>query len=112
MIYKDDLQRVYAVIEREQNWMKITYNDAEWDANDCDLLVKAPSCFCLAGAFLHVRFPDDHGYVFKMSRELDEFASSFGMDTNELFEFNDSHAHAEVLALLKSAIDRAPVRPS
>ena len=26
-------------------------------------------------------------------------------------DFNDSHTHAEVLQLLRDAIDRAPVRP-
>lgn len=104
-IYRDQLEAVYRLIEKPENWQKELYAD--------DLLT--PKCFCLAGAFRHINEADgvqlDHD-----ATDL-EFSFALGLAPGEarhpfelVFEFNDSHTHPEVLALLQSAINRAPVR--
>ena len=111
-IYRDDLERVYALIEKPEAWQKKSYTNAVWKEDGS--LEKRPTCFCLAGAYLEVVEPENDGYVLKMSHYLDDLAGAMGFDygdTPALFDFNDTHTHAEVLALLKSAIERAPVRP-
>jgi hypothetical protein len=95
VIYKDDLQRVYALIEDEKRWTQDVYardkHDNPVDVFNRDLAV----CWCLEGAFLHL------GIRGNIDKELCVNVPSF----------NDSHTHSEVLALLKSAIERATVRP-
>lgn len=97
MIYKDDLQRVYALIERPEAW---TQEVSARDANGAEIEVDSDAAcsFCIDGAFIKCG--------------LDNFASeaALGLPQHHTPEFNDSHTHSEVLALLRAAIDRAPVR--
>lgn len=114
MIYKDQLEAVYRLIEKPENWTQEYYaRDAagepictdDGEANDEPSVAKsdAAACWCIWGA----------AYKCGITEQLDgEFVRALGFksvcDPNE---FNDSHTHGEVLELLKSAIERAPVRP-
>lgn len=94
-IFRDDLERVYALLEDPKRWTQGKYarNAAEEETNiDDDDAV----CWCLDGAVMRcgLRNPEAWG--------------ALGVN---LIAFNDNHTHPEVLALLKSAIERAPVRP-
>lgn len=95
-IYRKDLERVLALIERPEAWCQ---NEAACDANGeyespkSDKAVK----WCIDGAFIRC------GLDFTRS----EFV--LGLPRNGTPEFNDTHTHAEVLALLRAAIERAPV---
>jgi hypothetical protein len=105
-IYKDQLEAVYRLIEKPENWTQGAYarsangaldrhGDDEWVAED------AAACqWCLLGAGIKcgIDVGDMYDKLFPLAREAPH-------------EFNDNHTHAEVLALLKSAIDRAPERP-
>lgn len=113
-IYKDQLEAVYKLIERPENWQQRSYNNAVWNEGaQGDLwLQKAPTCFCLAGAIQQVTAPNQLLNIFQQSLAHTSLSKALGFkEPTELFDFNDTHTHAEVLALLASAIERAPVRP-
>jgi hypothetical protein len=108
-IYKKDLERVYKLIEEPE---ASTHHVAARDAHGNVIHPKSQvaTCWCVIGAFEKARvsngweiptialFPDAD---IKILSELGGGAA----------EFNDTHTHAEVLQLLKDAIERAPVRP-
>jgi hypothetical protein len=100
-IYKDQLQAVYRLIEKPENW---TQGDAARgrSGNSVNSNGKYAVCWCLLGAAWRV-----NGKV--EERVMDDMESALGVDS--VADFNDNHTHAEVLALLQSAIDRAPERP-
>jgi hypothetical protein len=101
VIYRDQLEAVYRLIEKPENWTQ------EYDARDSlgeEVMFgsSAACCWCLSGAFAKAGL----GHSTEIGRTLmpdseDEYA---------FVQFNDTHTHAEVLALLASAIERAPVR--
>lgn len=102
-IYRDDLERVYALIERPEAWRK------EWYVSYID---DKPCRWCLEGAFIHVKGMDIAEWSANKNCEREEFDAALGLHGGAIASyFNDHHTHAEVLALLRSAIERAPVRP-
>jgi hypothetical protein len=105
-IYRDDLERVRALIEDPRRWTK--GHDAR-DANGerCDAVNVRATCWCIVGAAIHVGAVSFRRYG--KSRGFYDLAQSLGV-SGLLSNFNDSHTHAEVLALLTRAIERAPVR--
>ncbi len=115
MIYKDQLQAVYRLIEKPENWTQGAYarpsadalfeNEMDGDANIANAKSPEATCWCLWGAA--------HACGIGTASPIDlDFSQALGLkhctDPND---FNDTHTHAEVLALLQSAIDRAPERP-
>ncbi len=106
MIYKDQLEAVYKLIEKPENWTR------GWFARTASGEEVAPrdpraSCWCIEGALckvLNVGTIDVEGIDAReeLERKYDLEAS---MNDNKDTE------HAQVLALLKSAIEHAPVRP-
>ena len=102
-IYKDQLEAVYRLIEKPENWLQ-----GDFAKNQFGEIVASDSneaCqWCLLGAFEHVLKADEIGDAYSFFPDENGFTGSFMV-------FNDTHTHAEVLALLKSAIDRAPERP-
>jgi hypothetical protein len=113
-IYRDDLERVYALIEKPENWTQEYYaRDAGGDPI-CDVdgeLIESPmaanadeaACWCLWGAAYKCGIPESKDQ---------ELATALAFDfPSSVADFNDTHSHAEVLARLRRAIDRAPVRP-
>lgn len=98
MIYKDQLEAVYRLIGKEDRW---TTEDSAKDANGnaVNPLSDEACRWCLDGAFERCG--------------LSSFDSekALGLPQHETPVFNDSHTHAEVLELLTTAIERAPVRP-
>lgn len=104
MIYKDQLEAVYRLIEKPENWTQHLFargkRNTQVTPNG-----RFAVCWCLEGALckvLGVSPSSDAGqHAFSEFDDLCETQPAY---------FNDHHAHAEVLALLKSAIDRAPVR--
>jgi hypothetical protein len=98
-IYKDDLERVYKLIEKEENWTKGVHardaNGRPVDANSDDAV-----CWCLDGAFRRCGLSIlDSERVFRVKHTP---------------AYNDAkqRKHKEILKKLRSAIKRAPVRPS
>lgn len=113
-IYRDDLERVYALIEAPERWCQNTdARDAEGDAVG-DTSARAVS-WCLLGAFHKIGIPDNwraHTELLMPDLDIDadlERANRDGTAAGVSY-FNDTHTHAEVLALLRQAIERAPVR--
>lgn len=117
-IYKDDLERVYALIEDEQRWTQGAYaKDAAGEPfydedgyiieDESTALRNDAACWCLWGAAYKCGIVTTH----ESPRDR-QFVEALGFkwltDPND---FNDSHTHAEVLDLLRNAIERAPVRP-
>jgi hypothetical protein len=116
VIYRDQLEAVYRLIEKPENWTQKAYArdekgegiDDEYDIDCGESLSEieqaahpAARCWCLFGA----------AYKCGVTHDI-ELGAALGFKIPYLLsEFNDTHTHAEVLALLKSAIDRAPVRP-
>lgn len=117
MIYKDQLEAVYRLIEKPEAWTQRAFArndgdqtiDDEYDCNDEGRALSDEECathpdarcWCLYGAAYKTGIDDDLG-----------FTRALGMKVlHEVSDFNDSHTHGEVLDLLKSAIERAPVRP-
>jgi hypothetical protein len=111
-IYRDDLERVYALIEKPEAWTQGAYardaagelipREESGDAfadDEFAPLRDAAACFCLYGAGI------------RCGLQIYEFGNALGID---VVGFNDApnRTHSEVLALLRSAIDRAPVRPA
>jgi hypothetical protein len=100
VIYRDQLEKVYALIEKPENWCQKHYALDDQDSHQGIFPDSSTACrWCLDGALQ------------RASPEVDyeEWKSALG-HYNPI-AFNDSHTHAEVLALLQSAIERAPVRP-
>jgi len=98
-IYRDDLERVYALIEKPERWTQGASarraNDSITDASSDD------ACkWCVEGAFERVMQAPEQLY----------FGNLMALLGTTPHTFNDSHTHAEVLQLLKDAIARAPVR--
>jgi hypothetical protein len=97
-IYRDQLEAVYALIEKPENWTQEAFaKTADGDAvnsDDADAV-----CWCIRGAFIRC-----HGWP-KAS-----LADALGVVSVIGFNDAENRKHAEVLALLKSAIERAPVR--
>lgn len=91
MIYRDDLERVYKLLERPEAWCKGVYTQREGDSLR----------HCLSGAYMHSC----------EGRDLFAFAASLGL-AGAACVWNDApeRTHAEVLELLRRAIERAPVR--
>lgn len=117
MIYRDQLEAVYRLIEKPENWLKRTFNNARYNVGAQGDVWRSntPDCFCLAGAYHHVLDPARDLNMIQAKTATTELAKFLGF-TNwggqvDLFDFNDTHTHGEVLAFLQSAIDRAPVRP-
>lgn len=97
-IYRDQLEAVYRLIEKPENWTQNTYAR---DAFNEPIAISHEDavCWCLRGA------------VLKVTPEPDvSLCELFGV--NSVLDFNDHprRTHSEVLALLQQAIDRAPVR--
>jgi hypothetical protein len=102
VIYRDQLQAVYALIERPEAWIQQRYAA---DSDGAPVPEDSPKAkrWCLHGACIRVGIVDDY----------DKKADALGLGRNaSIAGFNDApeRTHAEVLALLRSAIDRAPVR--
>jgi len=111
------LEAVYALLEDPRRWTQEFFArtadgdgiDDAFDVNDeGDSLNDyeqanhpAATCWCLYGAAYKCGIDDDRAYAEALLGELDLL---------EVVTFNDSHTHAEVLALLRAAIERAPVR--
>jgi hypothetical protein len=109
VIYRDQLEKVYALIEKPENWTQGVYaRDAvgepvrNEDDDEQVALRDTAACWCIWGA----------AYKCGLTRRDDpDFVGALGfVQINDPNDFNDSHTHAEVLALLQSAIERAPVR--
>jgi len=115
-IYRDQLEAVYALLEDPRRWTqeffaRTAYGDGIDDDFDCNEEGESLSddeqachheavCWCLYGAAYKCGIYNDGAY-----------ARALGMNEgHEVANFNDSHTHAEVLSLLRSAIERAPVR--
>ncbi len=104
-IYRDQLEAVYKLIEKPENWCKSTAaRDA--DGFGCEPRSSRAASWCIAGALEKVGaqrgFYDSH--------DLDAERKAV-LGVSETGTWNDTHTHTEVLALLKSAIERAPARP-
>ncbi len=102
MIYKDDLERVYALIEDPKRWTTGVFA-RNADGEETAPLDESASCWCLYGA------------AGKSGLRSSQFFAAVKKDNmdyrSDLSEFNDNRDHAEVLDLLRKAIERAPVRP-
>ena len=116
MIYRDQLEAVYRLIEDEKRWTQGAFArndhsvaiDLDYDCNDegesladeeCATHADA-ICWCLYGAAYKCGISNDFAIAQSLAMRIPV----------EVITFNDSHTHAEVLALLTSAIERAPVR--
>lgn len=101
MIYRDQLEAVYALIEKPENW---TQHVIARDADDfaTDPLASGAKCWCLVGAAYRVM----NDKRIAIQEDLEE-----ALDVADVAELNDNSSHIDVLALLTSAISRAPVRP-
>lgn len=102
MIFKDQLQAVYRLIERPEAW---TQNAFARNARGgiVDEFDSTAVCWCMVGAFSKVI----------AIRAVPQFRWLLGMSPNcAISEFNDApnRQHSEVLSLLNAAIERAPSR--
>lgn len=115
-IYRDQLEAVYRLIEDPKRWTQEAFakNAAGEDINDgydvndegepltdeeCATHPDA-QCWCLFGAAYKCGIYHNQWLEIALSPT----------DKLDVARFNDSHTHAEVLALLTTAIERAPVR--
>lgn len=105
-IYRDDIQKVYDLLEKPERW---TRGCEARDANGNATWAQSPAAvsWCLMGAKIKL-FGWGYDCGFAASQLIEEVGVS------GVTEFNDApgRKHAEVLELLRSAIERAPVRPS
>ncbi len=113
-IYRDQLEAVYKLIEKPENWTQGHYaldaagqpilnDDGDEIESENVALNDNAACWCIWGAAYKCGIT---------RRDDDDFVAVLGFtDVCQPNDFNDSHTHAEVLALLQSAIERAPVRP-
>ena len=95
-IYRDQLEAVYRLIEDEKRWTQDASARDE-QGNFVDSRHPNAVSWCLRGA------------CWKAIADFDGCLTD-QLDVPSVINFNDSHTHAEVLALLTSAIERAPVR--
>ena len=112
-IYKDDLQKVYQLIEKPENWTQKAYMR---DANGHDIGGDSHSLlgsdhpeacsFCILGAGLKFGLKTEDMYDALVPVMWQKYKALCSPN-----EFNDDRTHAEVLELLRNAIERAPVRP-
>ncbi len=114
-IYKDQLEAVYRLIEKPETWTTGYYArnehnepiDEDYNGDECILTdirqaQHGDACkWCLYGAAYKCGINTDYDYAFALGLP----------DPADVTTFNDRKTHHEVIALLKSAIDRAPVRP-
>lgn len=115
-IYKDQLEAVYKLIEKPENWTQgAAARNKSGDVVRCPsarLVEEAQSpeaCqWCVIGAFAKLGLAND--WVIPTQILMPDFNIDKCGDGGVGF-FNDTHTHAEVLQLLKDAIERAPVRP-
>lgn len=105
MIYKDQLEAVYALIEDPKRWTQGQYAK---DKTGKSVSALAPEAcrWCVMGAFECVEKTESLG------NERWAFHEAVLGNNRSVVDFNDAGdtTHAEVLALLTSAIERAPVR--
>lgn len=97
-IYRNYLRRVYKLIRTKKRWAK-----GCWATDKDGLAVISTdrrACrWCLGGA------------AKACGLSLDAFSTALRFKTvGSIFTFNDRSSHKQVLARLKLAIDRAPVR--
>ena len=92
------LKAARELIADESRWTQKTYaRDA--DGNAVDWALTCAHSFCMLGAIRHVTGrPIGHGPVFA--------AIERACGVEYVVDFNDSHTHAEVLALFDAAIAR------
>lgn len=112
-IYKDQLEAVYKLIERPEAWTqgRYAYGEGNSDLDEFNSSRAAKHanavCWCLAGAAVRcnlIESDSDTGNSAALQEAL-------GLEEDVLVcDWNDSHTHPEVLALLQAAIDRAPTR--
>jgi hypothetical protein len=114
VIYRDQLEAVYKLIEDPNRWAQGNYAlDAggdpicNEDGEEIDDLAVADrdeaACWCIWGAAYKCGI--------RNRAAEDAFVGALGFTmSNEPNDFNDTHTHAEVLELLRQAIERAPVR--
>jgi hypothetical protein len=107
-IYKDQLEAVYKLIEKPENWTQGAY------ARRADgTAILGDSYVCVTHTEAHSRCIFGAG----MACDIGTYSMSAALHglsgQPNLASWNDApeRTHAEVLALLKSAIERAPVRP-
>lgn len=107
MIYRDQLEAVYRLIEKPENWRKDWFYTRNDEGEEC--------AWCLEGAVCRVlAVSPTSGEGLAVRRELDRalaLPGGEGSSGDYSAGFNDTHTHAEVLELLRNAIERAPVRP-
>lgn len=99
-IYRDQLEAVYKLIEKPEAWTQNVYaRNAVGDS--VEIVSNMAVCWCLRGA------------VLKITSGMFDCSLCELFDIGSVLDFNDApdRKHAEVLELLKSAIDRAKVRP-
>lgn len=119
-IYRDDLERVYALIERPEAWTQsanardadgLSIIDVGADYDAIKAAQHPDACqWCLIGAFARFGLATDWRVpteVLLPELDMAEIEDKGG----GIARFNDTHTHPEVLALLKAAIERAPARP-
>jgi hypothetical protein len=97
-IYKDELQAVYKLLRAKSRWTKHDFAKDK-DGLPVDALHPKACKWCLDGAFKRVG--------------ADWVNSDQALGVKSTWDFNDSRrrTHKQVLAKLRSAIKRAPVRP-
>ncbi len=120
MIYRDDLERVYKLIEKPENWTQgAAARDKNGDVVRSPMAVLAEEAqspdacqWCVIGAFAKLGLAKDWEIPTEiLMPEIAIGPIKHGYELGGVGVFNDTHTHAEVLQLLKDAIDRAPVRP-
>jgi hypothetical protein len=105
-IYKDQLEAVYKLIEKPENWTKGWFARTE-RGEEVAPRDKHATCWCVEGALckvLDVSTLDSDGLDARQELEC-----KYNLDAS----FNDSNdaTHAEILTRLQEAIKHAPVRP-
>lgn len=91
------LRKAKALIDTPEKWCQETYAANAYGAS-VEIRNPAACSFCSTGALIKVL----GGYW-----DSYKYPVYFGMTPKQLFDFNDSHAHAEVMALWDKAIERA-----
>lgn len=96
----ETLKAIRDLITEPDHWIQ---NSNAHDAlgQACDPLSTDASCWCLLGACIRVTSGNDYGSTTRLYDHMRSYMP------NGITEFNDSHTHAEVLALVDEAIKRA-----
>jgi hypothetical protein len=104
-IYKDQFEAVYQLIEKPERWTKGWFARTEAGEKVAPRDPRAV-CWCVEGALCKIlNLPTITTAGVDARNELE---CAYDLDAT----YNDNRTHADVLALLKRAIERAPVRPS